>query len=530
MESAQTNHIPDNWGCPSSKVIFVPPSPVPDLLYTNHSPCGMEVDLIHTSLSQVHADLSRIDDIAGMQITTDELLHRRQALQKFIDDHNPLLSTVRRLPPEILSHVFVQFLPEDWREELTFCTQTRMVLGQICSFWRQIALSTPRLWAVIGLSLATKDDDGSGAEMANTWLLRSGRCPLSLRIEFSQKSDARNVNTHLTMDAIIPFSSRWRDARFIITPTMLNRLAVVRNTISCLRSLAIDSTLTFDVTYLVENTFECAPELRCVEFGQTSSYWCSLRMPWAQLTKYCAKGLNLRESFMMLAQMPHLIECNIVIRYPQSLHSWFHVHLARLQAFTVDSYVAMGGFFDHLSLPALREFSYVDHQFSGIYGWPAAQFTGFLSRSSCQLYTLRLLAKLTDADLIQCLQCTPSLIKLRLQLQGSRCITTATLSCLTNRGPESGCITCLVPKLQDFVFDHYSTLDASAFTDMIQSRWRSRLDGTPFSRVVRLQSVQIRYGDGFAPAIESGPLGRLRACRDEGLDIYMWRGRKIVEL
>jgi hypothetical protein len=269
------------------------------------------------------------------------------------------------------------------------------------------------------------------------------------------------------------------------------------------------------------DTFKCAPELRCLDLGFWSS-WFTIKIPWAQLTEYYAKDSVLNESLNRLAQMPHLIKCRLDARFSGSMPSCFHVHLIHLQVLTLDSNVATADFLDHLSLPALRAFSYVE---SSLGWWPNARFVALLSRSLCQLHTLRLFVELTEADLIDCLRCTPSLIKLRLWKQGPRCITIATLNRLTNPGPECGC---LVPKLRVFGFDYYSTLDGSTFADMVQSRRRSSLDSTHFP-MVQLESVPIRFVEEES-AIDPEPLARLRQFRDEGLVIYKWGGRRIVEL
>jgi len=124
-----------------------------------------------------------------------------------------------------------------------------------------------------------------------------------------------------------------------------------------------------------------------------------------------------------------------------------------------------------------------------------------------------------EADLIECLQSTPFLTKLFLIQQGAVCITTETLSRLTNRGP--GKALCLVPKLQCLQFQLYPTLDGPAFADMIQSRWRP--DGTQ-GPVAQLDKVVIGQDSEGEATIESRPLARLRQYRDEGLDIYRTMG------
>jgi hypothetical protein len=153
MDSTTTNHACVNCGHNSrSKAIAVPVSPVPHLLNTNHSPSHMEAGLIRTSISQVQADLAEIDyELASMQTATAEIQRKRQSLLSFCEGHKHLLSPVRRIAPETLSDIFMWCLMEFWVDAFQSCNYTRICLSRVCRFWRDVALSTPKMWAWIGL-------------------------------------------------------------------------------------------------------------------------------------------------------------------------------------------------------------------------------------------------------------------------------------------------------------------------------------------------------------------------------------------
>ncbi|KAJ6504582.1 hypothetical protein C8R47DRAFT_151596 [Mycena vitilis] len=59
----------------------------------------------------------------------------------------PILS----LPVEITSQIFVHCLPDSARDVSPL--DAPLVLGRVCSVWRNIALSTPQLWTSWSLSI-----------------------------------------------------------------------------------------------------------------------------------------------------------------------------------------------------------------------------------------------------------------------------------------------------------------------------------------------------------------------------------------
>ncbi|KAL0571893.1 hypothetical protein V5O48_010067 [Marasmius crinis-equi] len=97
-----------------------------------------------------------------------------------MDSYTPV-STVSRLPPEILSEIF-SFCP---REDSTFDpSATIWSLGRVCSLWRQISIATPRLWVSVSLRLdvlENRTEEGSIA-MLRCVLDRTAGLPLHVHI------------------------------------------------------------------------------------------------------------------------------------------------------------------------------------------------------------------------------------------------------------------------------------------------------------------------------------------------------------
>ena len=57
-----------------------------------------------------------------------------------------LLSPARRVAPELVAHIFELCLPSDGLESGYRSHEAPLLLCQICSGWRQVALNTPKLW------------------------------------------------------------------------------------------------------------------------------------------------------------------------------------------------------------------------------------------------------------------------------------------------------------------------------------------------------------------------------------------------
>ncbi|KAG7443451.1 uncharacterized protein BT62DRAFT_872628, partial [Guyanagaster necrorhizus] len=85
---------------------------------------------------------------------------------KHIADSKFVLNPVRRLPPEILSHIFLSCIHPDSEllQSNDSDTDTSLLdslniknspwnLSYVSSRWRQVALTTPSLWSFIRLQL-----------------------------------------------------------------------------------------------------------------------------------------------------------------------------------------------------------------------------------------------------------------------------------------------------------------------------------------------------------------------------------------
>ncbi|KAJ7437660.1 hypothetical protein B0H11DRAFT_1634014, partial [Mycena galericulata] len=85
-----------------------------------------------------------------------------------------------KLPFEMMAEIFSHFLPPyPLRSRPGLLSPT--LLTQVCRQWRDIAISSPRLWVSLQLHLV-REFLPQQLNLLRTWLTRSGACPLSLDI------------------------------------------------------------------------------------------------------------------------------------------------------------------------------------------------------------------------------------------------------------------------------------------------------------------------------------------------------------
>ncbi|KIL67071.1 hypothetical protein M378DRAFT_52626, partial [Amanita muscaria Koide BX008] len=67
--------------------------------------------------------------------------------------HRQFPDLIQRLCPEILAEIFTFCLPYapevPWRVERTSSRNAPLLLCSVCSSWRSLAISTPRLWQTL---------------------------------------------------------------------------------------------------------------------------------------------------------------------------------------------------------------------------------------------------------------------------------------------------------------------------------------------------------------------------------------------
>ena len=439
---------------------------ITDPLQTRHTlSSSTETALIGGTYLETHNNIPRLD------VADSQLLHRQQARHTYRQTlgHWALLSPVRRLPPELLGEIFELCLPRNYHKKDAH--QAVMLPSHVCSHWRSVALSIPRLWSKIVLYVSDRVVELRTA-LVIAWLSRSGGSPLSISL------NGRNVRPILGV--ILLHCDRWQHIDLFIPPKMLQCFEQANGHFDRLETLQIcSSSFHVDTFHSPRRIFESAPKLRTLSF-KSGFTWKSFDIPWAQITDFdggiCAIGIA--ACLKMLQCLGNLQKLRIRL-YP------YNVDVSTLRPVVLESrslislYLQEGGnigtLFDHLTLPNLHDLALDDIA----YEWPQAQFLSFLSRSSPPLSDFSIGSVgdwMADNTLIEILQHTPSLRFLSLKCHDCEaCMDGPLMDRILPRMLENGEIDCLIPKL-DTIFVRLPSNGKippfEAFTDMIISRCR----------------------------------------------------------
>ncbi|KDQ56372.1 hypothetical protein JAAARDRAFT_158434, partial [Jaapia argillacea MUCL 33604] len=153
------------------------------------------------------SEVSRVErDVSALDAQIEKLTRKRDDSLINLRDMKSLLSPVRRVPPDVLSSIFIECVGQDkyvdpWRNPVS------LLLARICHHWRRVALSTPLLWSSILVHACEVPAYHSIPYIAliNLFLERSGAVPLSLVFNL------QDLEMEGLVDVLIPHIHRCKD-------------------------------------------------------------------------------------------------------------------------------------------------------------------------------------------------------------------------------------------------------------------------------------------------------------------------------
>ncbi|KAJ7669391.1 hypothetical protein DFH06DRAFT_1038461, partial [Mycena polygramma] len=244
-------------------------------------------------LASLESDRARIVTLKAQISEITRLLSTIRAEQALVRERlDSYRYPVLTLPNELVSDVFIHFLPTYPLCPPLTGTHSPQLLLQICRKWRQIALSTPTLWRAITLQISRNVAVEQHERVKEEWLGRSGDWPLSIQIDQDPFPGARDK----LLGVIDAHRTRWEH---------------IKSNISGEDSLTVEGVLPLlchlDI-YISGGASPAMhfPDMPRLRTAVLSHFDYPALLPWSQLT-----------SLTLIGKLPH--ECTPVLLHASSL-------------------------------------------------------------------------------------------------------------------------------------------------------------------------------------------------------------------
>ncbi|KAJ7148438.1 hypothetical protein C8R43DRAFT_925691 [Mycena crocata] len=329
------------------------------------------------------ADRTRIAEIDAQIRDLQESIRLLEAERKITQDRlDAYKYPVLTLPTEITSEIFVRFIPPYPLCPPMTGRSSPTLLTHICRTWRDIALATPTLWRAVRIQAARVSDKDTAPRVLESWLRRSGSCPLSICVT------GNGVQLHDIIQALNVHRARWEEL-------VLHRIAP--ETISFFSEPGATPLLRYLQIFMKETPspsfrFDEAPLLCAAVLGNNVATGFSL--PWQQLTSLTMLLVHPHECTAILQQTVNLVRCEISL-FPGTSEEpgVFLPHLESLVVYTVNvdnNEQPASQYLAAFIVPVLRRLD-VEEAYLG--SNPIRPLNAFISASGCQLQELQIIGR-----------------------------------------------------------------------------------------------------------------------------------------
>ncbi|KAJ7067418.1 hypothetical protein C8F01DRAFT_667429 [Mycena amicta] len=191
----------------------LPPSPCPDLVQSNSPPTDAQASVIHQAIQNTESRISSLDShITELKKTLEQCQLRREELVAFARLHRGAVSSLRRVPSEILGEIFKHVV----QRNISVDMEALCGLGAVCGHWRTVTLNNPLLWHNIDLDDFHAQRNASlESRRITTQIQRSREAPLTVTIGAALSFDPRTLPLY---DLLLTSSARWQRAALTLKP------------------------------------------------------------------------------------------------------------------------------------------------------------------------------------------------------------------------------------------------------------------------------------------------------------------------
>ncbi|KAJ7681899.1 hypothetical protein DFH06DRAFT_283942 [Mycena polygramma] len=316
------------------------------------------------------ARIAAIDaEISNLRCAIRALRTEKELVEERLDTYRyPVLT----LPNELISEIFVHFVPVYPSSPPLAGPLSPHTLTQICRRWREIALATPALWRAI----SSEEDK---IHLVKACLHRSGRSLLSIQTREFYYTEPE------TLKVLVLHCARWEHVNLHFGFSQLSVLAELA--MPFLRELEIRISEGGGSEPLPDFALPMPTESR-MPLLRAATLWdfhySSDLLPWFQLTSLTLIGKEPSECTQVLAHTTNLVFCELILygSEPQSPDTL----LPRLETLVlVDFHLEYSdsvGYLSNFVVPALRRLQVPDNSLAPD---PTVTLQTFLAKSGCQL-------------------------------------------------------------------------------------------------------------------------------------------------
>ncbi|KAF9063707.1 hypothetical protein BDP27DRAFT_1334733, partial [Rhodocollybia butyracea] len=440
-----------------------------------------------------------------------------------------LVSPVRTLPNEILSRILQHVCIYDYDDDedgvhTPFIAHfPAMVLSSVCSRWRQLALSSPSLWA--SLTVDIQDIDVLIYELSfivTQYVERSGECPLKLSLNFRYHLGPDEEPSSLAFfRLLLRHAHRWETFKFQANNSM--------SFYNMLSRMQLPSLLELDIrSPAIDTDGDQFPELDLLEIAPRLCALATIESPPTKVPFHPLQTIHLcigeelaSPPVPLLAKILHnypslkslsleiepfdVEDLDSEVEDPMVQGTWCNITCLVIRTFWEPSWLKM--LFSSFRFPSLNEVVLKDESTET---WPTDDFISFVTSSSY-------------LDLIAVLRVMPSISYLEiddLEYSSESPITSHFMQSLRHQSTSSP----LAPKLHSLrlISEREELFDDVTFISMVESRWfkpGSDLSAAMFSLgKACLRSVVLKFSWREVDAEVYQPLRKLDA---EGLRVVV---------
>ncbi|KAK0473313.1 hypothetical protein EDD18DRAFT_376447 [Armillaria luteobubalina] len=304
------------------------------------------------------------EEIALLSTSIAELESKRDALTLRATMCRSALAPIRGLPCDMLQEIF------SWTCGLGADREWRApwLLGQVCSSWRDVMMTSPFLWSTIVTPLP-----GIHPHLLGEALRRSGSHPLSMALTFKRALTKDNL-----LDILLQHCARWRVMKIDVSglpsrdiDAILQRLSVVSRKLPLLEEVYIDVG-TKGLLHSTD-TFGAAGSLRRLDLRRFVLFQTPIDE--RRLTHLSATLTHISDIEHIMS-FPSLVECHLSVYKPIFQSSPpICITNERIIRFSTNNTQIM----DTLTLPTLQTLRIVGCRAE------SDALTAFMLRSACRL-------------------------------------------------------------------------------------------------------------------------------------------------